>query len=199
FYSHRPDPETPIEETMSALDQAVRQGKALYVGISNYSAEQTRRAEAILHDLGTPCLIHQPRYSILDRWVEDGLLDVVGKRGIGCIAFSPLAQGLLTNRYLKDIPADSRIAKAHGFLKKEALTGERQQALRDLNDIAAKRGQSLAQMSIAWLLKDLRVTSVLTGASSVSQLKDNLQALKNITFTDEELELIDKTAGPVMM
>lgn len=199
FYSHRPDPETPIEETMSALDQAVRQGKALYVGISNYSAEQTRKAEAILHDLGTPCLIHQPRYSILDRWVEDGLLDVVGKRGIGCIAFSPLAQGLLTNRYLKDIPADSRIAKAHGFLKKEALTGERQQALRDLNDIAAKRGQSLAQMSIAWLLKDLRVTSVLTGASSVSQLKDNLQALKNITFTDEELELIDKTAGPVMM
>ena len=199
FYSHRPDPNTPLEETMAALDLIVKQGKALYIGISNYSAEQTRRAEAILHDLGTPCLIHQPRYNILDRWVEDGLLEVLGKRGIGCITFSPLAQGLLTNRYLKDIPADSRVAKEHGFLRKEALTDERLTALRALNKIAEKRGQSLAQMSIAWLLKDARVTSVLVGASSVAQLEDNLQALNNITFSDEELKLIDKTSAPVMM
>ncbi len=199
FYSHRPDPDTPIEETMAALDLVVRQGKALYVGISNYSAEQTQRAEAILNDLGTPCLIHQPRYSLLDRWSEKALLDVLGKRGIGCIAFSPLAQGLLTNRYLKDIPADSRIAKSHGFLKEETLTDERLQALRGLNDIAAKREQSLAQMSIAWLLKDPRVTSVLIGASSVQQLKDNLYAVKNTAFTQEELEAIDRLAAPVMM
>ena len=159
----------------------------------------TRSAEAIRHDLGTPCLIHQPRYNILDRWVEDGLLEVLGKRGIGCIAFSPLAQGLLTNRYLKDIPADSRVAKEHGFLRKEALTDERLTALRALNKIAEKRGQSLAQMSIAWLLKDARVTSVLVGASSVAQLDDNLKALNIITFSDEELKLIDKTSAPVMM
>ncbi len=199
FYSHRPDPDTPIEETMSALDLVVRQGKALYVGISNYSAEQTQRAEAILNDLGTPCLIHQPRYSLLDRWSEKGLLEVLGKRGIGCIAFSPLAQGLLTSRYLKDIPDDSRIAKSHGFLQKETLTNERLQALRGLNDIAAGREQTLAQMSIAWLLKDPRVTSVLIGASSVQQLKDNLYAVKNTTFTREELEAIDRLAAPVMM
>lgn len=199
FYSHRPDPDTPLEETMAALDLVVRQGKALYVGISNYTAEQTQRAEAILNDLGTPCLIHQPRYSLLDRWSEKGLLDVLGKRGIGCIAFSPLAQGLLTSRYLKDIPADSRIAKSHGFLKKETLTDERLKALRGLNDIAANRGQTLAQMSIAWLLKDPRVTSVLIGASSVQQLKDNLYAVKNTTFTQEELEAIDRLATPVMM
>lgn len=199
FYHHRPDPSTPLEETMGALDLIVRQGKALYVGISNYPAEETQKAEAILTDLGTPCLIHQPRYSILDRWAENGLLDVLGKRGIGAIAFSPLAQGLLTNRYLNEIPADSRIAKPHGFLKKETLTGERQQALRALNDIAAKRGQSLAQMSIAWLLKDPRVTSVLVGASSAAQLGDSVKALNNLSFSDEELRLIDETALPVMM
>lgn len=199
FYSHRPDPNTPLEETMGALDLLVRQGKALYAGISNYSAEETQRAEAILNDLGTPCLIHQPRYSILDRWVEKGLLDVLGKRGIGCIAFSPLAQGLLTNRYLNEIPADSRIAKPHGFLKSDMLTEERQAALQKLNEIAKARGQSLAQMSIAWLLKDSRITSVLVGASSVNQLDDNLQALKNISFSAEELDLIDKTSAPVMM
>lgn len=199
FYSHRPDPNTPLEETMGALDLLVRQGKALYAGISNYSAEETQRAEAILNDLGTPCLIHQPRYSILDRWVEKGLLDVLGKRGIGCIAFSPLAQGLLTNRYLDEIPADSRIAKPHGFLKSEMLTEERQAALQKLNEIAKARGQSLAQMSIAWLLKDSRITSVLVGASSVNQLDDNLKALKNISFSAEELDLIDKTSAPVMM
>ncbi len=199
FYSHRPDPNTPLEETMGALDLLVRQGKALYAGISNYSAEETQRAEAILNDLGTPCLIHQPRYSILDRWVEKGLLDVLGKRGIGCIAFSPLAQGLLTNRYLNEIPADSRIAKPHGFLKSDMLTEERQAALQKLNEIAKARGQSLAQMSIAWLLKDSRITSVLVGASSVNQLDDNLQALRNISFSAEELDLIDKTSAPVMM
>ena len=199
FYHHRPDPNTPLEETMGALDLIVRQGKALYVGISNYPAEETQKAEAILTDLGTPCLIHQPRYNILDRWVENGLLEVLGKRGIGAIAFSPLAQGLLTNRYLNEIPSDSRIAKPHGFLKKESLTGERQQALRELNNIAAKRGQSLAQMSIAWLLKDPRVTSVLVGASSAEQLGDSVKALNNLSFSDEELQLIDETALPVMM
>ncbi|HLW07992.1 MAG TPA: L-glyceraldehyde 3-phosphate reductase [Marinilabiliaceae bacterium] len=199
FYSHRPDDKTPLEETMGALDLVVRQGKALYVGISNYSAEQTQKAAAILNDLGTPCIIHQPRYSILNRWVEKDLLDVLGKRGIGAIAFSPLAQGLLTNRYLKEIPADSRISKEHGFLKKESLTADRQNALRQLNEVAANRGQSLAQMSIAWLLKDPRITSVLVGASSVAQLSDSLKSLKNIEFSNEELKLIDKISAPVMM
>ena len=192
FYHHRPDPETPLEETMAALDLLVRQGKALYVGLSNYNADQTQRAEAILNDLGTPLLIHQPRYSMLDRWVEDGLLDVLGKRGIGCIAFSPLAQGLLTSRYLKEVPADSRMAKAHGFLKQEALTPERHAQLLALNDLAAARGQSLAQMAISWLLKDERVTSVLIGASSVAQLSDNLAALDKLVFTKEELQAIEK-------
>lgn len=199
FYSHRPDDRTPLEETMGALDLVVRQGKALYVGISNYSAEQTQKAAAILNELGTPCVIHQPRYSILNRWVEDGLLDVVGKRGIGAIAFSPLAQGLLTNRYLNEIPLDSRIAKDYGFLKKETLTEDRLKALRQLNEVANRRGQSLAQMSIAWLLKDPRITSVLVGASSVDQLSDSLKSLDNIEFTNEELKLIDKISAPVMM
>lgn len=199
FYSHRPDPDTPLEETMSALDLIVRQGKALYVGISNYSAEQTQKAESILRELGTPCLIHQPRYNMLDRWVENGLLDVLGKRGIGCIPFSPLAQGLLTNRYLNNIPDDSRIAKPHGFLKKETLTEQRQNALIRLNEIASNRGQSLAQMSVAWLLKDPRVTSVLIGASSVNQIKDNLQSLSNIHFSDDELKLIDEASIPVKL
>jgi len=199
FYSHRPDDKTPLEETMGALDLVVRQGKALYVGISNYSAEQTQKAAAILNDLGTPCIIHQPRYSILNCWVEKDLRDVMGKRGIGGLAFSPLAQGLLTNRYLKEIPADSRISKEHGFLKKESLTADRQNALRQLNEVAANRGQSLAQMSIAWLLKDPRITSVLVGASSVAQLSDSLKSLKNIEFSNEELKLIDKISAPVMM
>ncbi len=199
FYSHRPDPNTPLEETMGALDLIVRQGKALYVGISNYSAEQTQKAESILRDLGTPCIIHQPRYNMLDRWVENGLMDVLGKRGIGCITFSPLAQGLLTNRYLKDIPEDSRIAKAHGFLKKETLTEQRHKALLQLNEIAVNRGQSLAQMAIAWLLKDTRVTTVLVGASSVNQISDNLKSLNNLIFTDEELKMIDSIAIPVKL
>jgi L-glyceraldehyde 3-phosphate reductase len=199
FYSHRPDPNTPLEETMGALDLIYRQGKALYVGISNYTAEQTQQAESILRDLGTPCLIHQPRYSILDRWVENGLMDVLGKRGIGCIPFSPLAQGLLTNRYLKEIPADSRIAKPDGFLKKETLTEPLRQALLQLNKMAENRGQSLAQMSVAWLLKDPRVTSVLVGASSVNQIIDNLQALKNINFTTDELKQIDDISLPVKL
>lgn len=199
FYSHRPDPNTPLEETMGALDLIVRQGKALYVGISNYSAEQTQKAESILRDLGTPCIIHQPRYNMLDRWVENGLMDVLGKRGIGCITFSPLAQGLLTNRYLKDIPEDSRIAKAHGFLKKETLTEQRHKALLQLNEIAVNRGQSLAQMAIAWLLKDTRVTTVLVGASSVNQISDNLKSLNNLIFTDDELKMIDSIAIPVKL
>jgi L-glyceraldehyde 3-phosphate reductase len=194
FYSHRPDPDTPLEETMGALAQAVKQGKALYAGISNYNAEMTQKAESILRDMGIPLLIHQPRYNMLDRWVEeDGLLDVLGKRGIGSIAFSPLAQGLLTDKYLKEIPANSRMANPHGFLKREALTPEIQKKLNKLNDLAAQRGQSLAQMAVAWLLKDNRITSVLVGASSVNQLSNNLDALKNLTFSDEELNKIEQT------
>ncbi len=198
FYHHRPDSDTPLEETMRALDLIVRQGKALYVGLSNYTAEQTQKAVTILNRLGTPCLIHQPRYNIFDRWVEDGLLDVLEQNGIGCIPFSPLAQGLLTNRYLKTIPEDSRMAKPHGFLKKEAFTEIKKTAITGLNTIAEKRGQSLAQMSLAWLLRDKRVTSVLIGASSVKQLKDNLATLNNLNFTEEELLMIDKLAAPVM-
>ncbi len=199
FYSHRPDPDTPLEETMGALDAAVRSGKALYAGVSNYSAEQTKRASAILKQLGTPCIIHQPRYSMYDRWVEgarlpvgQGLLDVLEEEGIGCIAFSPLAQGMLTNRYLQGIPVDSRAAKAHGFLKADQITEHRLMQIRALNEIAALRGQSLSQMAIAWLLKDKRVTTVLIGVSSVAQLDDNLVALNNISFSDMELEAIEK-------
>jgi L-glyceraldehyde 3-phosphate reductase len=198
FYHHRPDPETPLEETMGALDLIVRQGKALYIGLSNYSAEQTEQAVAILNELGTPCLIHQPRYNIFDRWVENGLLDVLGENGIGCIPFSPLAQGLLTNRYLNTIPVDSRMAKPHGFLKKEAFTAEKKKAIQGLHELARQRGQSLAQMSLAWILKDKRVTSVLIGASSVQQLQDNLKTLDNTEFSTEELELIDRLSGPVI-
>ena len=198
FYHHRPDPETPLEETMGALDLIVRQGKALYIGLSNYSAEQTEQAVAILNELGTPCLIHQPRYNIFDRWVENGLLDVLGENGIGCIPFSPLAQGLLTNRYLNTIPVDSRMAKPHGFLKKEAFTAEKKKAIQGLHELARQRGQSLAQMSLAWILKDKRVTSVLIGASSVQQLQDNLKTLVNTEFSTEELELIDRLSGPVI-
>ncbi|MEE4178344.1 MAG: L-glyceraldehyde 3-phosphate reductase [Bacteroides sp.] len=193
FYSHRPDPDTPLEETMMALDQAVRQGKALYAGISSYSAEQTAQAAEILRQLGTPCLIHQPRYSMLDRWVEDGLLDTLEQYGIGCIVFSPLAQGLLTDRYLKGIPADSRAGRPTGFLSPEQITEDKMMVIRALNDIAHNRGQSLAQMAIAWLLKDKRVTSVLIGASSVDQLNQNLEALNNPYFDEFELRQINET------
>lgn len=192
FYHHRPDPNTPLEETMSALDLIVRQGKALYAGISNYPAEEARKAIAILRQLGTPCLIHQPKYSMFVRWVEEGLLDVLEEEGVGCIPFSPLAQGLLTNKYLKGIPADSRAAKAHGFLKEEEVTPQRIQQIQKLNQIAADRGQSLAQMALAWLLKDQRVTSVLIGASSPAQLSDSLQCLESKPFISDELEAIEK-------
>jgi len=191
FYSHRPDPETPLEETMGALDHAVRQGKALYAGISNYKPDQTKRASEILRKLGTPCIIHQPKYSMFERWVEQGLLDVLENEGIGLIAFSPLAQGLLTDRYLKGIPDGSRASKAHGFLKKNDITPEKLVKIAMLNDLAGKRGQSLAQMAIAWLLKDKRVTSVLVGASSVRQLKMNLAALDRLDFSPYELQEIE--------
>jgi L-glyceraldehyde 3-phosphate reductase len=193
FYSHRPDPDTPLEETMIALDQVVRQGKALYAGVSNYSAEQTEQAAQILRELGTPCLIHQPSYSMLNRWVEGGLLDTIEKYGIGCIAFSPLAQGMLTDRYLQGIPADSRAGKPNGFLKPEHITDQKMAVIRQLNDLAKQRGQSLAQMAIAWLLKDQRVTSVLVGASSVEQLNQNLEALNNLYFDEWELQRINET------
>ncbi len=192
FYHHRPDPETPLEETMSALDLIVRQGKALYVGLSNYNTFDFERAVTILNDLGTPCVIHQPRYSMFERWVEDGLLDTLEELQIGCIPFSPLAQGLLTNKYLNEVPEDSRLAKDHGFLTDQYATPERIEKARKLNDIAEERGQSLAQMAIAWLLKDDRVTSVLVGASKVSQLADSLKALDNIIFEENELKEIEK-------
>jgi len=191
FYHHRPDPNTPLEESMGALDQIVRQGKALYVGISSYNAEDTLKASKILKELGTPCLIHQPRYSMLDRWVEDGLLDVLGEEGIGSIPFSPLEQGILTNKYLKGIPENSRAAKSTGFLQKDQVTEEVINKVRALNEIADKRGQSLAQMAVVWLLKDNRVTSVLIGVSSEKQLLDNLASLNNLDFTNEELQQIE--------
>jgi len=192
FYHHRPDPNTPLEETMAALDLIVRQGKALYAAISNYPAEEARKAIQILRQLGTPCLIHQPKYSMFVRWVEEGLLDVLEEEGVGCIPFSPLAQGLLTNKYLKGIPAGSRAAKAHGFLKEEEVTPARVQQIQQLNEIAIQRGQSLAQMALAWLLKDQRITSVLIGASSPEQLTDSLQCLRSKAFTSDELERIEK-------
>ena len=191
FYHHRPDPDTPLEETMAALDLIVRQGKALYVGISNYPADETAKACAILKQLGTPCLIHQPKYSMFERWVEGGLLDVLESEGVGCIPFSPLAQGMLTDRYLKGIPEDSRAHKPHGFLKENALTQERLEQIRLLNDLALGRGQTLAQMALAWLMKDRRVTSVLIGASRPEQLADSLQCLKNQDFTEKELNMIE--------
>lgn len=191
FYHHRPDPDTPLEETMGALDQIVRQGKALYVGVSQYSAGQTAKAAEILRRLGTPFLIHQPRYNMLDRWVEDGLLDTLEKEGLGSIVFSPLEQGILTSKYLDGIPADSRAAIEGGYLDKNKLTPKLLNQIKDLNIIANERGQSLAQMAIAWLLKDKRVTSVLVGASKVSQLEDNIAALKNLEFTEEELNQIE--------
>ena len=190
FYSHRPDPETPLEETMGALASAVRAGKALDVGVSNYSAEQTRQAAAILRQMGVPCLIHQPRYNMFDRWIEDGLQDVLDEEGMGSIAFSPLAQGLLTDRYLGGIPADSRAARG-AFLKEADITPARLDVIRKLNGIAAERGQSLAQMAIAWILRGGRVTSALVGASSVGQLENNLGALRQLEFTADELAAIE--------
>lgn len=189
FYSHRPDPDTPLEETMMALDRAVRSGKALYAGISNYPADMAREASEILKKLGTPCLIHQPRYSMFERWVEDGLLDVLEEEGIGCIPFSPLAQGLLTDKYLKGIPEGSR-ATREVFLKKEDVESAHDKIVK-LNEIAQSRGQSLAQMALAWVLKDKRVTSVLIGASSVSQIEDNVDMLKKKEFSAEELQKIE--------
>jgi L-glyceraldehyde 3-phosphate reductase len=191
FYHHRPDPDTPLEETMAALDLIVRQGKALYVGISNYQAEEARKAIAILKEMGTPCLIHQPKYSMLERWVENGLLDVLENEGVGCIPFSPLAQGLLTDKYLHGIPLDSRAAKSTGFLQESQVTKQVIEKIQKLNQIAQRRGQSLAQMALAWLLKDPRITSVLIGASRVSQLQDSLKSLNNLVFSDEELRDID--------
>ena len=193
FYSHRFDPDTPLEETMGALDSAVRQGKALYVGISSYSAEKTAEAAAILRDLGTPLLIHQPSYSMLNRWIEHGLLDTLGELGVGCITFSPLAQGMLTDRYLDGIPEGSRASRPSS-LSPDLLTDETLAKIRALNDIAASRGQTLAQMALAWTLRDPRVTSTLVGASSVAQLEANVGALDNLEFADEELAEIDRYA-----
>lgn len=192
FYHHRPDPNTPLEESMQALDSIVRSGKALYVGISNYQADEAKKAIKILKELGTPCLIHQPKYSMFERWVEDGLLDVLEEKGVGCIPFSPLAQGLLTDKYLKGIPQESRAAKAHGFLKTEQVTPEIIQKVGKLNTLAAARNQTLAQMALAWLLKDDRITSVLVGASKPSQLQDSLKSLDNLSFSKEELKAIEK-------
>ncbi|HMQ46134.1 MAG TPA: L-glyceraldehyde 3-phosphate reductase [Saprospiraceae bacterium] len=191
FYSHRRDPDTPLEETMGALDQIVRQGKALYAGISQYQPEDTAKAAAILRQMRTPLLIHQPRYSMLDRWVENGLMDTLEKEGIGAIAFSPLEQGILTNKYLKGLPDDSRAVRDGRYLKPEFLSDELLNKVRRLNDLAQNRGQSLAQMAIAWLLKDPRITSVLVGASSPKQMLDNIGTLENLHFSSEELAAIE--------
>jgi len=192
FYHHRPDPETPLEETMAALDLIVRQGKALYAGISNYPADKAEQAIKMLKEMGTPCLIHQPKYSMFERWVENGLLDVLEREGVGCIPFSPLAQGLLTNKYLHGIPEDSRAAKSTGFLQVSHVTDEKLNKIKQLNAIAEERGQTLAQMALSWILKDNRVTSVLIGASRPEQLTDSLKCLDNITFSTEELNRIEE-------
>jgi L-glyceraldehyde 3-phosphate reductase len=193
FYSHRVDPDTPLAETMGALHTAVQSGRALYAGISSYSPQRTLEAARILADLGTPLLIHQPSYSMLNRWIEEGLLDTLGELGVGCIAFSPLAQGLLTDRYLDGVPEDSRGARG-GSMQKQMLTDETLGRVRALNEIASGRGQSLAQLALSWALRDPRVTSVLIGASSVKQLDDNLDATENLAFTDDELDRIDEFA-----
>jgi L-glyceraldehyde 3-phosphate reductase len=196
FYSHRFDPDTPLEETMGALDSAVRQGKALYVGISSYGGERTAEAAAILRELGTPLLVHQPSYSLLNRWVEEDLLDVLEEEGVGCIAFSPLAQGMLTTKYLDGVPEDSRAAEGR-FLTSDMLTEERLSHVRALNELAERRGQALSQMAIAWVLRDPRVTSALIGASSVEQLEQNIASLDRIEFSADELEAIDRHAVEV--
>jgi len=195
FYSHRPDPDTPLEETLGALDHAVRQGKALYAGISSYTAGQTREAARILRELGTPCLIHQPSYSMFNRWIEDGLLEVLDEEGIGCVVFSPLAQGLLTDKYLSGIPADSRAAKPHGFLQPEQVTEEKLDKVRRLNEMARARGQTLAQMALAWVLRHPGMTSALVGASCVDQVEDNVATLENLDFSAEELQAIEEILG----
>jgi L-glyceraldehyde 3-phosphate reductase len=192
FYHHRPDPETPAEETMSALDQIVRSGKALYVGISSYTAEQTREAAALLKSLGARCLIHQPSYSMFNRWIEDGLLAVLREEGIGCIVFSPLAQGLLTDKYLNGIPPNSRAAKPHGFLRPEQITDDKIGRVRKLQSVAEARGQKLSQMALAWVLRHSEVTSALIGASRVAHIDDAIGALANVSFSSEELQTIDR-------
>jgi L-glyceraldehyde 3-phosphate reductase len=191
FYSHRPDPDTPLEETMGALDYAVRSGKALYAGISSYSPEQTRQAASILRRLGTPCLIHQPSYNMFNRWVENGLLDALRDEGMGCIAFSPLAQGLLTDRYLAGIPADSRAAKPHGFLKAENVTDERIGRVRRLGEVAGARGQSMVQLALAWVLRHDVMTSALIGASKVTQVEEAVGTLANLALSADEIAAID--------
>jgi len=193
FYHHRPDPETPLEETMQALDFIVRSGRALYAGISNYPADKTREASQILKSLGTPCLIHQPKYSMFERWVEDGLLDTLKEEGIGCIAFSPLAQGLLTDKYLGGIPEGSRASKAHGFLRPAHITDDKLSKVRQLNDLAHSRGQTLAQMALAWVLRHETMTSVLIGASKVQQIEDAVAMLSRLDFSTEELQQIETT------
>jgi L-glyceraldehyde 3-phosphate reductase len=197
FYHHRPDPQTPLEETMGTLDLIVRQGKALYVGISSYSATETEAAIAILNRLGTPCLIHQPKYSMFDRWVEGGLLDVLDANGVGCIPFSPLAQGLLTNKYLKGIPRDSRAAshRGNGAIEEDAITADKIAKVRMLNEIAVKRGQDLAQMALSWILKDNRITSVLIGVSKPDQVTDSIKCLANLVFSTSELKEINSILG----
>ena len=194
FYHHRPDPETPLEETMSALDLIVRQGKALYAGISSYHPAEAARAFAILKDLGTPCLIHQPKYSMFDRWVEDGLMDLLGQEGVGCIPFSPLAQGLLTNKYLNGIPEGSRATthRGNGAIEEDQITPEKIEKARQLNEIAKARGQNLAQFALSWILKDERVTSVLIGASKPQQITDSIKCIDNTNFSSEELNLINR-------
>ena len=192
FYHHRPDPDTPLEETMDALAHIVRQGKALYVGISNYKAEDAKKAIHILKDMGVHCLIHQPRYSMFDRWVEDGLLDVLDEEGVGAIAFSPLAQGLLTNKYFNGIPSDSRAGGPSVFLRPESVTDEKIEKAKKLNEIAQKRGQSLAQLALSWVLRRKEITSVIIGASRLSQIDDNIGALNNLEFTSDELNAIEE-------
>ena len=197
YYHHRPDPQTPIEETMAALDLIVRQGKALYVGISSYNAKETEIANSILNNLGTKCLIHQPRYSMFDRWIENGLLDLLDDKGIGCITFSSLEQGLLTNKYLKGIPADSRAAnkRGNGAIESDAITDEKIAKVVKLNEIAINRGQNLAQMALSWVLKDNRITSIVLGVSKANQIADSLKCLDNLTFSSDELEKINSILG----
>lgn len=195
FYSHRPDPDTPLEETMMALDHIVRSGRALYAGISSYSPEDSQKAIKILNDLGTPCLVHQPSYSMFDRWIEDGLLDVLEKNGVGSVVFSPLFQGLLTDKYLKGIPEGSRAAKSHGFLQTSQITKDRIEKVRALNEIAAARGQKMAQLALSWVLRDERVTSVIIGASKVSQIDDAVQVVSQPALSAGELERIESILG----
>jgi L-glyceraldehyde 3-phosphate reductase len=192
FYHHRPDPATPLEETMSALDYAVRSGRTLYAGVSMYNPEQTRKASSIMRGLGTPLLIHQPNYSMYDRWIEDGMLDVLNEIGLGCIVFAPLEQGLLTGRYLNGIPADSRAAKPHGEIEKESLNEERLSKVRRLSEIARVRGQSMAQMALAWVLRHKTITSALVGASRVEQVEENVATLEHLDFTEDELDAIEQ-------